>query len=561
MKNETLDSDFSAVESDEYSDDEGDSDSWDSDNSGTNFGKRSRSSKRPKRCEPGEVYVRCSQNIHGKRCYGKVQYCIYCSVKGKNYNGFTNLSKHILKYHEDESQVSKILEIPKRSPERKLLLEKVRNLGNYEHNMRVLRENKGEIIPWRCPPNPVSFKKYVPCKCCKGFFQKKDLWRHLRACPFNKNSDQPSRGCAKEASMLLPSSCEASSAVLENVFMKMQADDITSLVKNDKLITLYAEKLYSKHGSDDQCHMMISQKLREIGRLMMGIQKRDSSIDSLSKCLTPQYYQVVCEATREVSGFDEATGKYKTPSLALKIGHALNKCCSIKQGIATEMNDEILEKETQQFQAVMNATWTNEVSRNALRTLKEAKRNCPTIVPLPEDILTLQRYICAEMIAVEQNLLENPTKETWKLFCKLCLTSVVLLNRKRSGEISKFLLVSYINKGVSTATPQVVSALTPVEREMSREFLRVEILGKDGRIAPFIFTPFNINKINVLVSTRDAVGVNKENKYLFAHPFEGAETHIRGHDCLREFSKKCGAQQPIALTGANLKNFISASPY
>ncbi|KAB7503023.1 hypothetical protein Anas_06923, partial [Armadillidium nasatum] len=59
-------------------------------------------------------------------------------------------------------------------------------------------------------------------------------------------------------------------------------------------------------------------------------------------------------------------------------------------GIATEMNDEIMEKETQQFQAVMNATWTNEVSRNALRTLKEAKRNCPTIVPLPEDILTLQ---------------------------------------------------------------------------------------------------------------------------------------------------------------------------
>ncbi|RXG58925.1 hypothetical protein Avbf_07084 [Armadillidium vulgare] len=429
LKNETLDSDFSAVESDEYSDDEGDSDSWDSDNSGTNFGKRSRSSKRPKRCEPGEVYVRCSQNIHGKRCYGKVQYCIYCSVKGKNYNGFTNLSKHIL-------------------------------------------------------------------------------------------------------------NCEASSAVLENVFMKMQADDITSLVKNDKLITLYAEKLYSKHGSDDQCHMMISQKLREIGRLMMGIQKRDSSIDSLSKCLTPQYYQVVCEATREVSGFDEATGKYKTPSLALKIGHALNKCCSIKQGIATEMNDEILEKETQQFQAVMNATWTNEVSRNALRTLKEAKRNCPTIVPLPEDILTLQRYICAEMIAVEQNLLENPTKRNVETILQIML-----------------------NVCVSTATPQVVSALTPVEREMSREFLRVEILGKDGRIAPFIFTPFNINKINVLVSTRDAVGVNKENKYLFAHPFEGAETHIRGHDCLREFSKKCGAQQPIALTGANLKNFISASPY
>jgi hypothetical protein len=58
----------------------------------------------------------------------------------------------------------------------------------------------------------------------------------------------------------------------------------------------------------------------------------------LKDCIAPQYFGNCVATVRDLAGFDENTAAYKTLSLALKIGHALNKIAKLlkNQAIETE---------------------------------------------------------------------------------------------------------------------------------------------------------------------------------------------------------------------------------
>lgn len=66
----------------------------------------------------------------GKRDYGKSDYCYYCHVKIKS-----KVSRHLLRMHKDRSLVQSA--ILARGKERSLILYKLRQLGNYQHNIQV----------------------------------------------------------------------------------------------------------------------------------------------------------------------------------------------------------------------------------------------------------------------------------------------------------------------------------------------------------------------------------------------------------------------------------------
>ena len=79
------------------------------------------------------VTVQKSNNENGIK-WDKMQYCLFCT------KGCTNIGKHYLKSHKTESEIKKILCLPLKSKERSLELTRVRNAGNYKHNVQVLKE-------------------------------------------------------------------------------------------------------------------------------------------------------------------------------------------------------------------------------------------------------------------------------------------------------------------------------------------------------------------------------------------------------------------------------------
>ena len=85
--------------------------------------------------------------------------------------------------HNNETEVGKILAIPKKSKERRKAWEKLVNKGDFSHKFDVLKSGKGTIIPkYRSGYGQTDVKHLLPCQYCHGMYRQADLWRHQKLC-------------------------------------------------------------------------------------------------------------------------------------------------------------------------------------------------------------------------------------------------------------------------------------------------------------------------------------------------------------------------------------------
>ena len=83
-----------------------------------------------------------------------------------------------------------LLAVPSNSEDTKKLKNKMRldiieslhRKGNYNHNIKVLKQGFGELIAKRCPPRETAYKSYFPCLHCLEFYFSKGLYRHVKKC-------------------------------------------------------------------------------------------------------------------------------------------------------------------------------------------------------------------------------------------------------------------------------------------------------------------------------------------------------------------------------------------
>ncbi|XP_068444311.1 uncharacterized protein [Clinocottus analis] len=128
----------------------------------------------------------------GRRRWDKKHYCVFCRRPQ------VKIARHLLSKHSDQQEVKAAGELPPGSKQRHLLLEHLRCRGNYMHNIEVIRQGTGEIVPWRQPSEDVDARNYLPCPLCLGFFLRADLWKHQASCRKKLTSD-PSRDSASAA--------------------------------------------------------------------------------------------------------------------------------------------------------------------------------------------------------------------------------------------------------------------------------------------------------------------------------------------------------------------------
>ncbi|KAJ8018849.1 hypothetical protein HOLleu_42934 [Holothuria leucospilota] len=122
--------------------------------------------------------------------------------------------------------------------------------------------------------------------------------------------------------MMLPESGQPS--VTSEIFSGLRSDEsgVALFIKTDTLTIQLAEKLSLKLGHDKEQYPYIKSKLREVGRMVVECRNatRESSA-SLADLIGPKKFIDVVHATCQTSGFNDEQHLYKTPSLALKIGH------------------------------------------------------------------------------------------------------------------------------------------------------------------------------------------------------------------------------------------------
>ncbi|XP_044040966.1 uncharacterized protein LOC122870667 [Siniperca chuatsi] len=118
----------------------------------------------------------CTKREDGKRARDKRHYCLYCGQSD------LKMARHLQRNHMEIQDVAYAFSFPSGSKDRKVLLEQLRNKGDFKHNTKVLEKGRGQIVTWRQPSDEVSVKDYLPCQYCYGMFAKKVLRKHHCTC-------------------------------------------------------------------------------------------------------------------------------------------------------------------------------------------------------------------------------------------------------------------------------------------------------------------------------------------------------------------------------------------
>ncbi len=121
-----------------------------------------------------------------------------------------------------------------------------------------------------------------------------------------------------------------------------------------------AQTLYNKHGHDTTKYEYVRQKLRERARVLLIL--RADSIYTIEEAVKPGHFLKVVKAVKKVSGFDEENQSYTAPSLALKIGHSLQKIAAIIHCRALMTDNEDLMKSTEAFKSLYTSKWCELVT-------------------------------------------------------------------------------------------------------------------------------------------------------------------------------------------------------
>lgn len=476
----------------------------------------------------------------------------FCFVCGKPQS---RLTRH-LKTHMSHPEVSYAFYLPEHSTERKVLFEKMRNKGNFIHNSAILQGEMGQLKVKRKPKAAAVTGKFVHCM---GLYVRKELWRHVRRCPcrpHGEGSEEPT-GRTRVLTMATAQQTVFSqhfSSGMWKILSSMKMDETGLAVKNDLSIVHFAQSLYNRHGQDPTKHEYVRQKLREVGRLLVCL-RSDFSIHSMEEAIKPSNFEMVVKAVHKVAGFDEEKLSYRKPSLALKLGHTLNKMCNIIHCRALMTEDDSLVKSAETFSKLYTSKWCELVSHSALNTLSCVKYNKPATLPFTEDVRTLHLYLQKSADAAFSSLTEEATPKTYAELNKVILAQIILFNRRRAGEVSKMRLKSFEERDRTKLHQDVAMALSKLEQQLCCYFTRVEIVGKRERKVVVLLSPCMVDALTLLTSKRRECGVHDNNVFLFGRP--QALSHYRGQDCLRIYASQCGAKHPELLRSTQLRKHVA----
>ena len=489
---------------------------------------------------------------HGGRLYTKRFYCLFCSKP------FSKMARHLESKHKDKPEVARAVTFPKGSKERRIQFSLLRNRGNRVHNNQVLKKGKGIVIPRQQSSVPVNASDYMHCVNCEAYLKRKSLWRHMQRCHLHKKVKglKPGKTRVQALCAYAQPVPDSVNATFWKLVLNMQQDDVTDVVRKEQSILKLGEHLFNKHGHDVTKHDYIRQKMRETGRLVLQ-GKKNGKLKVVSDFFVPANFPYVIEAVKNVAGFNEETNKYKTPSLALKLGHNLKKMANIIecQLMISGGDDDGDISNVRLFKQICDTKWNECVSSQALRTLSEAKWNAPQLLPFAEDVKKMHQYLVIKRKACQTNLEEEQTKKHWAELAKTTLCEVILFNRRREGEVSKMSLAAFTLRDTSVTHPDVELALSDLEKKLCKHFHRIEIRGKRDRKVPILLTPDMLASMELLVKTRRNCDVPDENLFMFGRP--QALSHFRGSDVVRQVAQSCGAKQPEALSSTKLRKHIA----
>ncbi|CAG9834563.1 unnamed protein product [Diabrotica balteata] len=469
-------------------------------------------------------------------------FCYYCETD------VTNFARHITVHHSTEFDVIQINSKPINSLERKRLLAKLRNKGNYlKHEEDGPRKVRRSTVPGRSS---------LPCDSCLGYFSSKLLYRHRKKCSGKSGSAQSA------GQNILAGHIKVDERLKREIFPRMRADKISLEAKTDTLICAFGSRFLRVHR-EYHFASVTSRKMRELARILIQLKKINPNIKSLFDALQPKYFDNIVQATQNASGYKSSNDSFDAPSYAMNIVNSLKQCCDIAINfvIKKAANYESItaaeaEAQLRTMLHLFTTNWRYEISSQAANNLNLKRWNKITIVPLATDLKIMKDFLIdlSKKAATELQITNNKVS-AYNTLLETSYCQVLLLNRRRPGELQRMKLDTYLSCSNDKSTYEEFSLITsPSEQILLKTFKRVVIRGKRHRGVPVLFSKDVQHNINLLIRVRENI-VPETNIFLFGKPNSISE--ISGYKVLRKYARLSGARNPDAISSTRLRKHLA----
>jgi len=406
----------------------------------------------------------------------------------------------------------------------------------------------------------------VPCHHCLGSYRREQLWRHMRSCSvarFESSPESNRKFAARPVAsgeLLLPSLLPPT---LNRIVQGMKKDEKTLIIKNDSLLQQLAGKLVERVAHSKHHDNYIINRLRQLAELVLKVRSSNPAFKNanMRAVINPCHFKVILAAVRAISGYIESSHTFAVPTKAIRLGHDIKKCAMLLRCAALQDGDRTAAENALHFAELCSGQWNDEISSGARRTLQGRKINKPLLLPLAADVCKLHAHFKDTQQSSASIVTTGPSDvhfaEAFRKLQESILGQMILFNRRRQGEVSK-LLISHVMQANGKCSGDVCDMLSPLEKQLLDNFVRIEIPGKRDNIVPILMTADQKHSVDMLMNAefRQCADINSENQYVFAAA-RGSLGYIRGSDVLRSSSEECGAQHAAQLRSTLLRKHVA----
>lgn len=275
--------------------------------------------------------------------------CYYC---GPGTKLLSKCLRHINAIHWKESEVIK-MNLMKRE-ERLLVQEKIRNLGDYLHNLDVIERGYGELLVKISSKNH-NAAKYIPCDSCFAFHLISQIGRHNMICRWRNKKNLEFRSINNKALLYVVFKPLSDKDFIKTVLEKMKPNEITKASQKDSLIVKACHSKFKLGITGER----IRKDMRLMGQILLQLRKNTCTTKPFRQFLTVENFNNIIEATKQLC--ISATQTVHNPRLALHMGALIRLCAAVKLGEAIRDHDKMIAAEVQKYIELHSTEWKNRV--------------------------------------------------------------------------------------------------------------------------------------------------------------------------------------------------------
>ncbi|XP_024947526.1 uncharacterized protein LOC107274509 isoform X3 [Cephus cinctus] len=488
----------------------------------------------------------------GKRGLSKKTFCMYCKKLQSKF------ARHLENVHNDIEDVKRFSVLPKKNPERKKIIDTIRKNCNFYFNTNN-NVNDGELLVCRRPNSKLkkTAGDFRVCQNCKGFFSSNNIRHHAQRC-FGYNGKKTRSLMIMGRKIVGRIHPEASKCLRREVFPILREDAIVRLIRYDRLIILYGNKMCCKYRLQHQ-HEMIRANLRLLGRFLAALKDIDNDITEFTTLYDPKFYDAVIMAINIVAGFDENTNTYRAPSTAYNLGSLIKKIGNLLVTDCIKRHDVTQKTNAEDFLKLLVEDICHTVNKTVTETQTQQKRRKKVELPSFKDIKKLFAYLKEKRNSAYQSLEKEFTLEAWFMLAQTTLTSVQVFNRRRAGEIERMFIEDF--QSYERINAKLLKNLSSDSQTAAKKYVRFVIRGKLNRTVPVLLSMELLNCIEMILKYRDEAGVPSKNRFVFGIPAveKKRNKYLRACYLLRKFAKDSGVDFPAKLTGTTLRKHVATN--